>query len=205
MRISLVLFLIIISSVVSGQEVLKQVIKKSKDKRIMESYYVTKKKKIKTGSYTKQLKDLVIEKGRYENKLKVGIWEYYNSHNMLELKYDFTNDSLIFLSENRQIELKYNLLYLGSTAEQRYVIASNVRYPIQAQLKRLSGKVIVLVDYDTESDMFQYQVVKSVDPILDSEAIRVSKVIPKVWKPVKYTTEFNKHQAYIPISFNMGY
>jgi hypothetical protein len=77
-----------------------------------EKYEVLKSdKRIKNGSYTKEIYEKVSAKGNYKNNERVGIWEFYNfQSNELEQKYDYDNKKLLF----GDIQQKpYNFYYNG--------------------------------------------------------------------------------------------
>jgi TonB family protein len=71
----------------------------------------------------------------------------------------------------------------GQKALMEYVV-KNIRYPAEAQIKKLKGRVIlkfVIMDDGKVSDI---KVVRSVHKILDDEAILVIKAMPE-WTPGK--------------------
>ena len=68
--------------------------------------------------------------------------------------------------------------------EFRKYIAQNLRYPEIAAENGISGRVIVQFAVDRSGKVVNAKVVRSVDPALDKEAIRVVMVSPK-WTPGK--------------------
>jgi TonB family protein len=70
----------------------------------------------------------------------------------------------------------------GDTAILGY-IARNTVYPEQAKLNMIQGKVIVKMVVRKDCSISDVTILKSVDPILDAEAIRVVKSLPKFEKP----------------------
>ena len=68
--------------------------------------------------------------------------------------------------------------------EFRKYIAQNLRYPEIAAENGISGRVIVQFAVDRVGKVVNAKVVRSVDPALDKEAIRVVMVSPK-WAPGK--------------------
>ena len=77
-------------------------------------------------------------------------------------------------------------------------IADNVKYPTECEQKRVEGRVLVRFVIDEQGSVTDPNVIKSVDPQLDAEALRVVKLMPK-WNPgqnegkavaVKYTIPF---------------
>lgn len=61
-------------------------------------------------------------------------------------------------------------------------LTRNLRYPPQAQQQKIQGKVVVSFIINKDGSISSPKVVKSVDPLLDNEAMRVIKMMPR-WKP----------------------
>lgn len=77
-------------------------------------------------------------------------------------------------------------------------IARHSKYPTSAIQKGIQGEVILQMSLDGKGELKALEVVKSIDPLLDTEALRVVKNIPK-WK----TGKEGITQYIIPISFNL--
>ena len=82
----------------------------------------------------------------------------------------------------------------GMTGLMQY-LSKNIRYPAKAQTKGIQGRVTVAVIINTEGKAVNASIVRSVDPSLDAEALRVASTMPD-WVPgtkdgkpvnVKYT------------------
>ena len=74
-------------------------------------------------------------------------------------------------------------------------LSKNIKYPVEAQKAGIQGRVIIQVIIDKNGNVTNPKVTQPVDPLLDTEAIRVTASMPK-WKPgtqrgmpvnVKYT------------------
>ena len=61
-------------------------------------------------------------------------------------------------------------------------ISENLTYPPQAAANNIEGRVIVKFVVDSLGKLEDVHVVKSIDPSLDSEAVRVISSMPD-WKP----------------------
>ena len=61
-------------------------------------------------------------------------------------------------------------------------LSTNIKYPMEAQKKGISGRVIVQFVIMEDGTLDQAKVIRGVDPLLDEEALRVVKSMPK-WKP----------------------
>ena len=69
----------------------------------------------------------------------------------------------------------------GQSAMMKF-IADSLRYPSVACESRIEGRVVVQFVVDCEGNILNPLVVWSVDPLLDREAIRLVKLMPK-WIP----------------------
>ena len=78
-------------------------------------------------------------------------------------------------------------------------LSSNMRYPDAAKKNGIHGRVIVSFVVDKDGSITETKVVRSVDPALDQEALRLVNSMPK-WKPgtaegkpvrVRYSIPFN--------------
>ena len=74
-------------------------------------------------------------------------------------------------------------------------LSKNIKYPVEAQKAGIQGRVTMQVIIDKNGNVTNPKVTQPVDPLLDTEAIRVTASMPK-WKPgtqrgmpvnVKYT------------------
>ena len=77
-------------------------------------------------------------------------------------------------------------------------IARHSKYPTSAIQKGIQGEVVLQMSLDGKGELKALEVVKSIDPLLDTEALRVVKNIPK-WK----TGKEGITQYIIPITFNL--
>ena len=83
----------------------------------------------------------------------------------------------------------------GSKAVIKF-LNENVKYPEQARKDSVEGRVVVKFVVGTDGSITNPQVVKSVHPLLDAEALRVISVMPK-WEPDRPGT-YN-----LPITFKL--
>ena len=74
--------------------------------------------------------------------------------------------------------------YPGGVEALMKFISENIRYPKEAQESRVQGRVVVQFTVSKDGYVINPQIVRSVSPELDKEAIRVVSLIPK-WKPGK--------------------
>ena len=82
-------------------------------------------------------------------------------------------------------------------------LSTNIKYPVEAQKKGISGRVIVQFVIMEDGTLAQAKVIRGVDPLLDEEALRVVKSMPK-WKPGMDRGEAVKVRFTAPIMFNLS-
>jgi len=90
----------------------------------------------------------------------------------------------------------------GGDLELRKFIAINVKYPKEAREKGIEGKVYVQFVVNKEGKVEDSKVVRSVDPVLDAEAIRVMNLLPD-WKPAENNGEKVNVHFTVPINFKL--
>ncbi len=82
-------------------------------------------------------------------------------------------------------------------------LSENIRYPINAIKKGISGRVVVSFVVGKDGTLRDFNVVRSVDPELDAEALRVTKAMPK-WEPGRQRGKNVSVKYTIPITFNLS-
>ena len=80
-------------------------------------------------------------------------------------------------------------------------IAQNTTYPEKAKENNITGKVIVRFVVEKDGTVAGAEVLKSVDPLLDAEALRVVSSLPKFEKPGIKDGKAVSVYYMIPISF----
>jgi len=81
-------------------------------------------------------------------------------------------------------------------------ISENVKYPTTAVENGLEGKVILRFVVSTDGSVKRIEILRSVDPILDQEAIRVISQMPK-WKPGKNNGTPAAVWFSVPVTFRL--
>lgn len=89
----------------------------------------------------------------------------------------------------------------GPNALMRY-IASNVKYPAEAQKNGIQGRVVVSFVVDVDGGISNVEVVRPVDPSLNKEALRVVKSMPR-WIPGRQNGECVRVRYNVPIAFRL--
>ncbi|MBI4648948.1 MAG: energy transducer TonB [Bacteroidia bacterium] len=89
----------------------------------------------------------------------------------------------------------------GDDALKKFLIM-NTQYPILARDNNIQGKVLVCFVIEKDGSVTDVKIVKGVDPLLDLEALRVVKMMPK-WKPGKQRGKPVRVQYQIPLNFKI--
>lgn len=89
----------------------------------------------------------------------------------------------------------------GSGALMKY-IADNIKYPVVAKETGVQGRVVVSFIVEKDGSVSNVSVVRSVDPSLDREALRVIKSMPK-WKPGRSNGKAARTIYNVPVSFRL--
>ena len=82
-------------------------------------------------------------------------------------------------------------------------LASNIKYPLVAEENGIQGRVIVTFVVERDGSITEVGVVKSVDPSLDKEAVRVTKSMPH-WIPGKQKGNAVRVKYTLPITFRLA-
>lgn len=89
----------------------------------------------------------------------------------------------------------------GMSALMQY-LGKNIKYPTIAQENGVQGRVIVQFVVNRDGTIVDPVVVRSVDPYLDKEAIRVIKAMPK-WKPGQQRGKAVRVKYTVPVTFKL--
>ena len=81
-------------------------------------------------------------------------------------------------------------------------VNKKLRYPEAAKDKKLEGRVTLQFTVDTDGSVKDVKVVKGVDPILDSEAVKVVSQSPK-WTPAMQNGKHVRVHYIIPVIFKL--
>ena len=81
-------------------------------------------------------------------------------------------------------------------------LSSNIKYPVVAEENGVQGRVIVTFVVERDGSITDVRVVKSVDPSLDKEAVRVTKAMPR-WIPGKQNGSAVRVKYTLPVTFRL--
>lgn len=97
--------------------------------------------------------------------------------------------------------------FIGGNEEMIKFLSENVKYPEDVLLANekganIHGRVYVKFVVEKDGSISDVEVVRSVHPSLDAEAVRVVKLMPK-WKPAEYRGKPVRTKFTLPISFRI--
>ena len=90
----------------------------------------------------------------------------------------------------------------GGTQKLKEFIEENLRYPKELEETCVQGRVIVRFVVERNGKLSNVKVVKSVHPVLDKEALRIVKLMPR-WIPGRQNGITVRVKCYIPIIFRL--
>lgn len=90
----------------------------------------------------------------------------------------------------------------GGIKELMSFLSKNSKYPASAMAKNVQGRVIVQFVVEKDGTPTEFKVIRSVDPDLDAEALRVMKEMPK-WKPGMQRGQVVRVKYTVPVTFRL--
>ena len=92
--------------------------------------------------------------------------------------------------------------YPGGPKALMEFLNNNVHYPAEAEKAGIQGRVIATFVVEKDGSISNAKVVKSVDPLLDAEALRVIGAMPN-WKPGMQNGKIVRVKYTVPLSFHL--
>ena len=89
----------------------------------------------------------------------------------------------------------------GNSALMQY-LSSNIKYPVVAEENGVQGRVVCTFVVERDGSITDVRVIRSVDPSLDKEAVRVVKSMPK-WIPGKQNGSAVRVKYTVPVTFRL--
>ena len=90
--------------------------------------------------------------------------------------------------------------YPGGEPARKKFFTENLKYPKQVKEKGIQGKVYVTFVVEKDGSITNVKILRGVDPLLDNEALRVVRSMPK-WEPGTQRGKNVRVQFNIPIKF----
>ncbi|MCL1867886.1 MAG: energy transducer TonB, partial [Paludibacter sp.] len=81
-------------------------------------------------------------------------------------------------------------------------LTNTMNYPADAQRRKVQGQVVCSFVVDTDGSIINIEVVQKIDPVLDREAVRILKQMPK-WSPGERLGKPVKVRFSIPFNFGI--
>ena len=131
--------------------------------------------------------------------------------NMVELfkrhSYNQLNDTLMPPEEEAVYTPIYNVIdqmpeFPGGMDKLLQFINDNMQYPAKAQTEGIQGRVAVQFIVDEDGYIIEPNIVRSVEPSLDNEALRLIKMLPQ-WKPGTLKGKAVKVKYTVPVTFRL--
>lgn len=92
--------------------------------------------------------------------------------------------------------------YPGGMSEFMKFIAKNIKYPADALQGKVEGRVIARFVVCKDGSISDIEIMRSVSPSLDAEAVRVLKLMPK-WKPGRQRGRAVPVKFTVPVTFRL--
>lgn len=93
-------------------------------------------------------------------------------------------------------------IFPGGESAMKAYLAANIQYPQEALEKKIEGRVVLQVVVQKDGSITNVNVIRSTDPQLDNEAVRVVKSMPR-WIPGKLKERNVRVKCFIPVSFKL--
>ena len=148
------------------------------------------------------LSDYAVETGS-EEPLKVNLKK--TSKGGVEGGTPFTYETTTIKQEEDEVfqVVEEQPMFPGGMQELMKYLQKEMKYPKEAQDKGIQGRVIVQFVVNKDGSICEANVVKSVDPLLDAEALRVVNAMPH-WTPGKQRGEPVRVRFTIPVAFHLA-
>ena len=91
----------------------------------------------------------------------------------------------------------------GGTAALMQYLQKNIKYPSICRENNIQGRVLVTFIVNKDGAVVEPEVVKSVNPYLDKEALRVISTMPK-WKPGSQRGKPVRVKYTVPVNFRLN-
>ncbi|QZE14507.1 TonB family protein [Halosquirtibacter laminarini] len=118
----------------------------------------------------------------YDKGKEISFYSYYEN-GKVRIHREFNNGVVVMYSEHdengnlvKQLDQLPRYIH-GDLNDAHRFITRSIVYPSDAQRKDITGDVIVIVDIDTNGDVFNTRIVKGVCSSIDDEASRVVKLL----------------------------
>ena len=140
--------------------------------------------------------------GNGENKSAESDVEAKDTTTVDNSKQDTTAPTLVITADTAMNKSEVMPEFPGGTESMMKFLVENIKYPKEAMDKGIAGRVFVEFVVEQDGSLSDVKVLRSVDPILDNEAVRIVKTMPK-WKPGTEGGKTVRVKYVLPIVFRM--
>ena len=98
--------------------------------------------------------------------------------------------------------VEQNPMFPGGNEALMKWLSKNLKYPASAQENGIQGRVLVQFVVNKDGSIVEPKVLRSVDPALDKEALRVVSAMPK-WQPGKQRGKTVRVRFTLPVTFRL--
>lgn len=116
-----------------------------------------------------------------------------------------TKEEVLTRTDDNQIytQVEQEPTYPGGLVTLLKDLAQNIRYPMIAAENNVQGKVVVRFIIEKDGSITNPEVIKTVDPDLDREALRVVKKLGKMSSPGKINGHAVRSYYSVPLNFKL--
>jgi hypothetical protein len=152
----------------------------------------------------------------YKEGVRVGIWEFYTLKGVLSWTYNFNTSAATYLLENTQDgyyayqgndgtwikqQPDRKTLFLSSDDQWKDFLVNHLKFPESAAQTRIQGKVQIRVYVDEQGKAVKYEIGNHLDPLLEKEALRVTKLYDPEFVPAEQNKKNLKSIYILKVSF----
>lgn len=206
-----------------------RVIYKKSDKEInIKEYYKGGQIKSEGGYLDKKYTDKTLEKkhglfinyyengqmdnqGKYLKNKMEGEWKWYFKNGQVSAEESYRKGKLTFAryfdEEGNRVSPEVAVKPPGPPGGMAYFLEylqSQMNYPLKAVEQGIEGTVIIRVLINEQGELESTSILKSVDPLLDLEALRLTKSIPAKFPKVKEHNRIVKYWMDLPYKFSLN-
>ena len=136
--------------------------------------------------------------------LPEGVSDLAVAEDNVSSEFEISSSDMLVQEDNVVFQVVETMpVFVGGDQALMNFLSSNIIYPEAAKKNNIQGRVIVQFEVDIDGSIKNVEVVRSVSPELDAEAIRVIKKMPK-WIPGKQRGKPVKVKYTLPVNFKLS-
>jgi hypothetical protein len=155
------------------------------------------------------------EKGKIEDGYKVGIWEYFGFDKSIELKIDYDKRAIAYLKPDTS---KYFVMqdsvwsfkslnsyprYIGSYNEFYLILGKNLKYPVEARMKKIEKTVFLEFDVNQQGQAAIVKIINDDERYFTANIIAVFNLIPNLWLSANYNGQTVPAKFILPFYYKL--